>query len=229
MSNLEVGLGIDKSGSDAGFFKPGYIISYIGSTVPNGWLLCDGRAVSRTIYSNLWDAVKGSGSTGIYGNGDGSITFNLPDFSNRFVYIGTTGSGGSLTHQHTVNASAVAGVTGLNHTHNNTITGTGGVSTGHTHFGASNIGYNGTNPTNANKTGTGGAGVANGGAHVHGAYSAGYSYDNGSVVHGHSPASLGLNSHYSEHGAYHTAAVSGTSDPTAQVMPYYAVYFLVKI
>jgi len=42
--------------------------------VPNGWLLCDGAAVSRTAYSALFTII---GTT--YGVGDGSTTFNLPD------------------------------------------------------------------------------------------------------------------------------------------------------
>lgn len=224
MSNFEVSLGIDKSQSVGGFFKSGNIVSYIGNTIPNGWLLCDGSAVSRVTYSSLFSA------TGtIYGTGDGSITFNLPNFSNRFLYIGTTGSGGSSTHTHTVNATATAGTTGINHTHSNVMTGSGDLQNWHNHSGAANIGYNGTNPVNANKTGTGGSGVANGGAHLHGAYSAAATNINRQDGHGHNVASFGLNAHYSEHGSAHTAAVSGTSDSVAQVLPYYAVYFLVKI
>jgi microcystin-dependent protein len=229
MSNFKVGLGINKVNNTGEFFKSGHVISYIGSSIPNGWLLCDGSAISRTEYEDLWNVVKGSGSVGIYGNGNGTTTFNLPNFSNRFIYIGTSGSGGFSTHQHTVNATATAGVTGINHNHSNAMTGTGDLSNNHNHSGDANIGYNGTNPINANKTGTGGSGVANGGAHLHGAYSAAATNINRQDGHGHNVASFGLNSHYSEHGALHTAAVSGTSSLTGQVMPYYAVYFLVKI
>jgi len=228
MANFEVSLGIDKFKGFGGTFKPGHVISYIGNSIPSGWLLCDGSAVSRTIYSNLWNAVRGSGSTGLYGNGDGAITFNLPNFSNRFIYIGTTGSGGSDTHTHAVNATATAGTTGINHTHSNAQTGYGGLQNNHNHSGAANIGYNGTNPVNANKTGTGGTGVANGGAHLHGAYSAGATDQPRNDAHGHNIVSFGLNAHYSEHGANHTAAISATSTSSSQVMPYYAVYFLVK-
>ena len=42
------------------------------------WLECDGRAVSRTTYATLFAAI---GTT--YGAGDGSTTFNLPDFADR--------------------------------------------------------------------------------------------------------------------------------------------------
>ena len=47
-------------------------------TAPTGWLLCNGAAVSRTTYASLF-AVIGT----IYGSGDGSTTFNVPDFRGR--------------------------------------------------------------------------------------------------------------------------------------------------
>lgn len=59
--------------------KIGEIIAYAGSNEPLGWLKCDGRAVSRTTYSALFDVI---GTT--YGSGDGSTTFNLPNFVDRF-------------------------------------------------------------------------------------------------------------------------------------------------
>lgn len=52
----------------------GTIISYAGITVPSGFLVCDGSAISRTVYANLFSAI---GTT--YGSGDGSTTFNLPN------------------------------------------------------------------------------------------------------------------------------------------------------
>lgn len=52
----------------------GAIVPYGGDTAPTGYLLCDGSAVSRTTYSDLY-AVIGTK----YGEGDGSTTFNLPD------------------------------------------------------------------------------------------------------------------------------------------------------
>lgn len=49
-------------------------------SVPDGWLLCNGAAVSRTTYANLF-AVIGTK----YGTGDGSTTFNLPNLAGRFL------------------------------------------------------------------------------------------------------------------------------------------------
>lgn len=45
--------------------------------VPSGWLACNGQAVSRTTYSQLFALI---GTT--YGTGDGSTTFNLPTIAN---------------------------------------------------------------------------------------------------------------------------------------------------
>lgn len=56
----------------------GAMLLYAGNTVPTGFLLCDGRAVSRTTYAALFAAI---GTT--HGSGDGSTTFNLPDMRGR--------------------------------------------------------------------------------------------------------------------------------------------------
>lgn len=52
----------------------GTISSFGGASVPSGYLLCDGQAVSRTTYAELF-AVIGTA----FGTGDGSTSFNLPD------------------------------------------------------------------------------------------------------------------------------------------------------
>ena len=53
---------------------------FAGNTIPAGWLLCDGSAVSRTDYAKLFGAI---GTT--WGAGDGSTTFNLPNSIGRFA------------------------------------------------------------------------------------------------------------------------------------------------
>ena len=58
----------------------GCVQAYAGSATPNGWLLCDGSAVSRTDYAALYAVI---GTT--YGAGDGSTTFNLPNLVDKFV------------------------------------------------------------------------------------------------------------------------------------------------
>ena len=59
---------------------PGFIGAYGGTAAPEGWLLCNGQAVSRTTYARLFAAV---GVT--YGSGNGSTTFNVPDIRGRVV------------------------------------------------------------------------------------------------------------------------------------------------
>lgn len=72
------------SGYSAGV-KVGMIVPFSGTQVPDGFLICDGSAISRTLYSDLFAAI---GTT--YGSGDGSTTFNLPNFVNRTFWGGST-------------------------------------------------------------------------------------------------------------------------------------------
>jgi len=58
------------------------------STVPSGWLECNGAAVSRTTYSALFSAIGTN-----FGEGDGSTTFNLPDLRGKFVRGYDNGAG----------------------------------------------------------------------------------------------------------------------------------------
>lgn len=53
----------------------GSIIQFAGSAAPNGYLICDGNAISRTTYAALFNVIGTN-----YGVGDGSTTFNLPNF-----------------------------------------------------------------------------------------------------------------------------------------------------
>ena len=57
----------------------GIVQFFAGSSAPTGWLVCDGSAVSRTDYDELFEVI---GTT--YGAGDGSTTFNLPNLIDRF-------------------------------------------------------------------------------------------------------------------------------------------------
>ena len=88
----------------------GGLMMWPTSSAPSGWLLCAGAAVSRTTYSALFAVI---GTT--FGSGDGSTTFNLPDYRDRMpIGAGTTYSanstGGSkdavvVSHTHTATDS----------------------------------------------------------------------------------------------------------------------------
>jgi microcystin-dependent protein len=83
----------------------GAMMAYGGATVPPGYLLCDGSAVSRTTYDHLFTTIGTA-----YGVGDGSTTFNLPDLRQRFPLgkatsgTGNTlgGTGGAIDHTHDI-------------------------------------------------------------------------------------------------------------------------------
>ena len=85
------------SGYSAGV-KVGMIVPFSGTQVPDGFLICDGSAISRTLYSDLFAAI---GTT--YGSGDGSTTFNLPNaicrvFNSSTLSIQGTGKSLGLTN-----------------------------------------------------------------------------------------------------------------------------------
>jgi len=80
------------------------------ATASPGWILCYGQAISRTDYDVLFDAI---GTT--WGAGDGSTTFNVPDFRGRnFVGLDNMGgsSAGVLTSSFTPNKDTLGGAVG---------------------------------------------------------------------------------------------------------------------
>ena len=101
----------------------GTILPWSNSTLPSGYLNCDGTAVSRSTYSALF-AIIGTD----YGAGNGSSTFNLPDLQDK-VPVGVSGSKavastggaatvtptGSITINALTPAGTISGSTG-NHT-----------------------------------------------------------------------------------------------------------------
>ncbi len=72
---------------------PGTIWDFAGTTAPSGWLLCAGQAVSRSAYSALFSAIGTR-----WGAGNGSTTFNLPDFRGRFS-LGADNMGGTSANR----------------------------------------------------------------------------------------------------------------------------------
>jgi microcystin-dependent protein len=63
----------------------GEVKAFAGSAAPEGYLFCNGQPISRTVYAELF-AVLGTS----HGQGDGSTTFNLPDYRGRFLRGVTT-------------------------------------------------------------------------------------------------------------------------------------------
>ncbi|MDD3494225.1 MAG: tail fiber protein [Candidatus Thermoplasmatota archaeon] len=77
----------------------GALLDWPGPNTPTGWLLCYGQAVSRTTYAALFAAL---GTT--WGAGDGSTTFNLPDFRGR-VGAGKDNMGGTAANRLSIGAT----------------------------------------------------------------------------------------------------------------------------
>jgi microcystin-dependent protein len=88
----------DKNKWNENSITAGSVWLWPGNTPPAGWLLCNGQAVSRATYANLF-SVLGTA----YGQGNGSTTFNVPDLTGR-VPVGANstyplaGKGGEAAH-----------------------------------------------------------------------------------------------------------------------------------
>jgi microcystin-dependent protein len=111
---------------------PGMVVAFSSSSIPSAFLLCDGQAVSRTTYAALFAAIGT-----MYGVGNGTTTFNVPDYRGRvLVGLGTHGEVDALTD----NDGIAVGSRKIKHNHSNTLsvasaaTGiTSAASGGHTH------------------------------------------------------------------------------------------------
>jgi microcystin-dependent protein len=137
----ETAMSSASSGIPAGILAP-----FAGSTAPDGWLLCDGSAVSRTTYSSLFAVIAAT-----YGAGDGSTTFTLPDLRGRMA-LGLDNMGGTSADRVTnVQADAMGGADG-EETHQLTVDEMPShnhsyiQSAGSAAAGGSNISRGGTNP-----------------------------------------------------------------------------------
>lgn len=156
-------------GLPAGLLPPGAIVAHAGpaTSIPAGWLLCDGSNVPRGTYRSLFRVIGTQ-----YGPGDGLTTFGLPNFNDRYPYGGNTGSfgNGSNTHNHanqSTNVNLALATSGADsHTHTNMNInnnyGAGGVGS-HNHN--LNLGWNTGNANGIGKA-TGTTGVQ-GTAHDH--------------------------------------------------------------
>ena len=104
---LLIGGRVGNSSADtlARIIPVGFVAPWPTATAPAGWLLAYGQAVSRTTYAELFAAY---GTT--YGSGDGSTTFNLPDYRGRTPF-GKDDMGGSAAGRITFAASGVDGAT----------------------------------------------------------------------------------------------------------------------
>lgn len=78
----------------------GSVIPFAGVTAPEGFLLCNGQAVSRITYARLFNVIKEK-----FGAGDGVTTFNVPNLVDKFIE-GTESSVGQNLNAGLPNISA---------------------------------------------------------------------------------------------------------------------------
>ena len=97
-----------------GSLPAGAIVAFAGpaGSVPEGWFPCDGRAIPRFQYQSLFFALGTA-----HGQGDGSTTFNLPDYRGYFLRGADLGAGhdpdaGNRTSLGPVPASGVGSLQG---------------------------------------------------------------------------------------------------------------------
>jgi microcystin-dependent protein len=124
---------LSAAGTFAAAVPVGSVTMYAANAAPTGWLECSGAAVSRTTYAGLFAAIGT-----VFGSGDGSTTFNLPQMQGEFARGWDNGRGvdparafGSAqadeleAHVHSVQPPAASGEAGSGLT----TTGSGGVET----------------------------------------------------------------------------------------------------
>jgi microcystin-dependent protein len=141
----------------------GTVCLFAGATAPDGWAICNGAAISRVTYAELFAVIAS-----IYGAGDGSTSFNIPDLRGRVGIGSGTGTATDATAHSIGTAGGTEGVTltaaqsGVPaHTHPDIqATNVGG--------GASNtLNVSGNGPITGNATGQINANVATGASAAH--------------------------------------------------------------
>lgn len=116
--------GATSSQSVAPLIPAGVVVAWAGSSAPDGWLICDGTAISRTTYAALWNLCSTT-----FGAGDNSTTFNIPNLQGRAVYgtstniargATSTAIGASFVPTSSTTGSTTAGLTVTTSTTNST-------------------------------------------------------------------------------------------------------------
>jgi len=203
-------------GNDA-FTPVGSVLPYAGSSAPMNWLLCDGSAVSRTIYADLF-VVCGTA----YGVGNGTTTFNIPNMSNRLPM----GAGGTYTRASTGTGSVTL-ATGNMPSHNHTLSSSSDSAGSHGHSLSGSVGSGGGHSHSyTNASSTRGDMLASGGS----------TCNNGSF--GSSTSSDGDHSHSmsgsADSGGGHTHSLSGSTGSNGSgtafttTGPYVALQYIIR-
>ncbi|MGU3493369.1 tail fiber protein [Xanthobacteraceae bacterium A53D] len=174
----------------------GSIIDYAGATAPARYMFCNGQALSRTDYATLF-AVLGTA----FGAGNGSTTFNLPDFRGR-VSAGKDNMGGTTAGRLTAAGSGITGTT----------LGAAGGSQTHTLTTAQLAAHNHTASTNSTGAHNHTATATAGGAHTHAASAS----SAGAHTHSGTAASAGAHTHTGSSASAGAHAHTGTTSSAGE-------------
>jgi len=133
-AGLSISEGVLSITSDSTGVPVGAVTAFTGASPPSGWLICNGSAVSRTTYAALFGVIGA-----IYGAGDGSTTFNLPDLRGEFIrgldsgrgvdtgrLLGSAQASANLSHSHT--STAHSHTVTINESSSTVTAGSGGTS-----------------------------------------------------------------------------------------------------
>lgn len=185
------------------YVPTGGMLMWGTASAPTGYLLCNGSAVSRSTYAALF-AVIGTA----YGAGDGSTTFTLPDFRDRFP----VGAGTSYSANSTGGSKDAIVVS---HTH----TGTTDSNGAHQHLVVASVGN-----TGAPSPGTGPTVDGSNSVSAFGWSANSESY----ILAGTSGPNAGLSNSAGAHTHAFTTGSTGSSGTNANLPPYLGVYFIIK-
>lgn len=202
----------------------GAIQMWSTASAPIGFLICNGSAVSRTAFAELFSVI---GIT--FGAGDGSTTFNLPNYTNRMPYGAAIGSTGGADTTTLITANLPS------HTHAFSVTTTGGGTTAgqnanHTHTGTTG-GMNQNNPHNHSIGATNGDG-GGGSFNISGQDTQLFS-SYADINHGHDFSTSGVSNDHA-HGFSVSTSGSGTTSGTGSgtsftnLSPYLGINFIIK-
>jgi microcystin-dependent protein len=189
----------------------GSLIMWPSVTIPTDWKLCNGDAISRTTFATLFSLI---GTT--FGAGDGTTTFNLPNYKNRMPYgadtVAVGATGGS--------ANAIV----VSHNHGGV---TGGQSNEHIHvYSGTTTGQSAAHTHTYSQSGTSGPG---GDLNIfftsNGAFSTQLTTSSTSNDHTHNYSGNTGNTNVDH---THSIATDGASGTNANLPPYLGINFIIK-
>ena len=144
----------------------GEMMMWGGLAAPEGWLLCNGQAITRAVYASLF-AILGTR----FGAGDGSTTFNLPNMAGRFP-MGPTGArplgseSAGVSEITLTEANLPPHVHSINHDHGSFVTASGGTHK-HAQMTTANDADGNSSTVVRRGSGAGDTSTATDGAHTH--------------------------------------------------------------